>query len=145
VVTFDHHGRHYNPSRVDPQCVTHMVGPNAPSDGKIFLATTDKPSDLGVALSVIMVYDSYLHKTKGWMNGKVCKALTGKLLSQEYTLWESLWGMGLKRFELKGPVKGGCVTFNCRPLSKSENFPCDAFTYISFYVQTQRLAPRNPR
>lgn len=133
-MTFEHDGRHYNPSRVDPKSVTRMIGPNAPSDGKLLLATTDKPTDLGVALSVIMVNESFLHKTKGWMNGKVCKALSGKLLSQEDTLWASLLGMGFNSKELKGPIQAGWVTFNCRPLdpSKPEFFLCDTFTYISF-------------
>jgi hypothetical protein len=123
LVTFDCYDRFYNPSRANPNDVTHMVGPNAPHDGKIFLSTTEKPTDLGVALSVIMVNKSFLHKTETWRNGKICKSVSGKLLSQEDTLWASLLGMALNFLEIKGPIQAGWITFSCRPLdpSKSEN------------------------
>jgi hypothetical protein len=120
LVTFAHYDRFYNPSRVNPNDVTHMVGPNASYDGKTFLSTTQKPTELGVALSVIMVNKSFLHKADTWRNGKICKSVSGKLLSQEDILWASLLGMVLKFLEIKGPIQAGWITFSCRPMDPSK-------------------------
>ena len=120
MLTFKCVGRHYNPSRIDPRDITHTVGPNAGTDGKIFLSTVNKPTELGIAVSVIMVNESFVHKTQTWKNGKIAKGVSGKLLSQEDTLWESFMGTVFNLIELKGPIHAGWITFSCRPLDPSK-------------------------
>jgi hypothetical protein len=54
LVEFQIHKRFYNPSRVDPSLITHLTGPNSRRD-RIFLAPASNSTELGVALSVILV------------------------------------------------------------------------------------------
>jgi hypothetical protein len=121
-----------------------MVGPDAPTGGKIFLSTVQKPTDLGIAMSIIMVEKSYLHKSKNWRNGKICKELTGMLLTQEDVLQESLFGMALHFFEIKGPKDGGWIRFNCRPLdsSKSEIALLLCISLMLFFIYRCQAEPQ---
>ena len=123
LVKFDKHGRCYNLSRVNPQSLTYVGGPTSKTD-KILLATVDRYTQLGLALSVVVVNESFLHSPQAWSNNKVCKLLTGKLLSQEDTLLESglLMALGLGLREVKGPVNGGWITFSCRPMNPGEQY-----------------------
>jgi hypothetical protein len=120
ILSFKKDGRFYNPSRVDPKELTHLAGTSARKD-KILLSVVSNPSEVAVALSVVTVKDSHLHKPKTWPNNKVCKLFTGKLLSQEDLLWASGLLMALGLMEVKGPVSGGWITFNCRPMDSGKS------------------------
>jgi hypothetical protein len=116
LVTFKKHKRWYNPSRVNPSDVTHMDGFTNRKD-KLLLATTVNTTEVGVAVSVVTVKDSYLHRAQNWADNKSCKLIKGKFLTQEYTLFQSLLLMAMNLEEATGPVTGGWVAFTCRPLT----------------------------
>jgi hypothetical protein len=120
VITFDIDVRHYNPSRVDTRLITHTVGPSAPSAGKLLLSTIYKPTEIAVAVSVVVVNESYLFESQTWANGKICKGFSGKFLSQEYTLFESFVGECSNLMEIKAPLHEGWISFNCRPVDPSK-------------------------
>jgi hypothetical protein len=123
VITFKVGGRYYNPSRANPNQVTHTVGPSAPStgSGKIFLSTVFKPTEIGVAVSVVVTNESYLREYQTWSNGKICKGLSGMFLSQEDTLFESFIGHAFNLQEVKAPLQEGWITFSCRPVDPSKS------------------------
>jgi hypothetical protein len=119
LVTFDSYKRFYNPSRVNPVYITHLVGSMSKQD-KVLLATTNNASEVGVALSVVTVKDSYLHKPESWSNGRCCKSFSGKLLQQEDTLWMSGLLMSFGLAEATGPIHAGWVSFTCRPAASGD-------------------------